>query len=384
MMTRKLFIHLFVLFFCCASFCSGQVFGPGRNFTWNSNLKIEIEGSKRLLVENMDPNGYIRKMEHILPEPGRYALGWGKLWRIKPGVDGHLIYSTSDGKNWLFEGRLRSFEVPHHFVPLCDDRMLVTGWKHPLIMGHDASAMGVFSRSDNGDYKLETLVHPFSKTWYRPIAKARPDQPQEDPALFELRKEYRLFTFHSLAMSHYPFRALPEGAAFISLWTGDVWIFNARGSIIKKIQIFNKPTESDWPRLLSFEPVLLGVVPTVSGELLLVSRSEDAVLEARKKYPSMVYDAEGKTSLFGGRPDTAAANQVRSGFLFPKLVWWTLDPRGDSGLKRLEVEPQGAPAELPSTEEGAQAWIQGFTFTVDRFGAVKVLGEREPTESGGH
>jgi hypothetical protein len=272
---------------------------------------------------------------------------------------------------WVLEGHLLAEEVPYHFIPLSSDRLLVSGWSKPLVLNGQASALGVFKRSSGGDFILEKLVQPFSQSWFQKVGEPGAGVGSNEPGLFTLRKEYRAFTFHALRFARAAFRTLPEGAAFVSLWTGQVWVFDAKGDIRRSYQVFESPKESDWPRLLMFEPALLGVFPSSSGTLLLASRSREAVLEGRKKHPVFSTDQEGKLILPQGGASSSVENQMNMGFLYPEILWWELDPE-KGGLHRLEAPPGGAPTQLPMPPELAQAWIQAFHPEMERDGTVRV------------
>lgn len=356
---------------------NAQAFGASVQTSWRDGFPMTLAPDGRMLsIQSFDSKGNLATIERALPEGSRYALGWGEVWRIRPGQDKHAVYRSLDGLTWMFEGYLRHPEPPQHFAPLSSERMVVSGWRLPMVLNGEASALGVFRKNDDGDFVLERLVQPFSKPWFQRGSASATAPSASAPPRYEVRRAYKLFTFHSLAMSSNAFRPLPRGAAFVSLYTGRVWILDEKGSIQRRYTVCEGFKEEDWPRLLQFEPALLEVVPCSSGILLAASRTPEAVLEARKQYPVLIMK-NGEADFPEGDPRVSGENQMKAGFHFPQILWWNLDP-AEASPKRLDTPPSGAPSELPGTPEHAQLWIQQFEIRVDRHDLVRVLHQRLP------
>lgn len=366
-----------IIIFCIVSIFSitgtlrAQVMGSSTQNTWVNGLPLKLRPSTReLTISFVDANAATHTKNQSLDENYRYSLGWGKVWRIRPSSDRHPLYSSSDGTKWTLQGYLVSKEVPLHWVPMGEDTILATGWRKPIVKGGSASVMASFRRNNEGEFVIQNLIHPLTQTLYTKIAEPREGQPENDPALFEQRSEYRQFIFHNFVMSRNPFRALPDGAAFISLWSGEVWLINTKGDIRNHFQLFNRPAEKDWSKILLFEPALLGAEPTADGTLLLASRSEKAALHAREQYP-VAEEKDGRLRVIHGSASLASQNQENAAFMYPEILWWVVDPK-EGGLKKLESPPHGAPSELPTDPERAHLWVQGFVFETDSNGVIRV------------
>lgn len=374
---KNIIILIVICFFNSSTFLSAQAFGASVQTSWQEGFPMTLaQEERRLSLQSFDPQGNLLHTERALPEGSRYALGWGEVWRIRPGQDKHAVYRSLDGLTWMFEGYLRHPEPPQHFAPLSSERMVVSGWSPPMVLNGEASALGVFRKNETGDFVLERLVQPLSQPWFQRGSANEAAPSASAPARYEVRRAYKLFTFHSLAMSPKAFRPLPRGAAFVSLYTGRVWILDEKGSIKRHYTLCEGFKEEDWSRLLQFEPALLEVVPLSSGTLLAASRTPEAVLEARKRFPIVVY-INGAATFPEGDPRISAENQMKAGFHFPQILWWNLDP-AEASPKRLDTSPSGAPSELPGTPEHAQLWIQNFEIRVDRHDLVRVLHQRLP------
>lgn len=353
-----------LLFLLLASARPGaaQVQGPQVAQTWREGFPMRwVPEARRLEWEAFDRKGRVATRSVILPEGPQYSLGWGELWRIDAQLG---IARSADGIRWVPEGKLVAERRPLHGVPLGPGCLLAAGFRGPLELGEAAGAMGIYRQDGAGAFRLESLVLPFEEPLYV----------REGKDWIRNRKVGH-FELHTLGLQVLPLRALPEGALLVSLQGGRPWQFDAKGRLLRSPQLFDRPREADWPDVLRFEPVLLGLQVTAEGRVLAVSRTREAVVEARRAHPVMVRE-EGRLR-FAGDAVTGSENQVQAGFRFPALLWWEWDP-GEGGFRRLENPPPGSPASLPGSPEETQAWIQSFTFLLSRSGEVRLLKPGSP------
>ena len=348
-----------------------QVAGPKVALTWRDSFPMRwFPEARRLELEGFDRKGNLAQKHVDLPEGYRYALGWGEIWRIDARASQAEISRSRDGLTWTREGTFVGAELPFHWVPLGPDRLVATGWKQPLVEGDQASPVGIFRRNEQGEYRLEKVIQLMKEPLY--LKTTRPHAQGESPAeaIFVENPKYGHFFLHNIVLQVIPFRALPQGALFVSPWGGQVWLINEAGDLQRTYRVFARPKEGDWRDILMFVLTLLGLQITSKGHGLLASRSQDAVLEARKAHP-VVIRREGRLQP-SGDAHQSHLNQQDAGFMFPSILWWDLDPEKGS-LDRLETPVPGSPEQLPGSPEQTQAWIQSFNFVLGRSGVLRMI-----------
>ena len=131
-------------------------------------------------------------------------------------------------------------------------------------------------------------------------------------------------------------------------WHGLLLVFNAeRGNLERVCTLFGRDIAD-----LSSEDefAVLGVQPCPDGQLLLASRSMDAVLFSRKVHPTSGLGATVSAWQVGNY-----ATHQRSLDAYPDVLWWEFRP--DGGTFHPVATPEGLPSRLLKPE-----LLSGFRF----------------------
>ncbi len=141
----------------------------------------------------------------------------------------------------------------------------------------------------------------------------------------------------------------PEAMVLVSGQTGYAWVAKVKGEQpeLKLVKILPVVTEKRLENSDQLEWAVMGAQPMPDGRVLVATRSEEAVLLARKLDPSIPIRniKDLKDSLFMEARGKAMKASLAT---FPEIRWWTLDP--SNGHVKHEESPQNVPPKLPQPE----------------------------------
>lgn len=347
--------------------------------TWQDNWPICLKNS-RIWVEGLDSHGaIIQKEQQLRWAGGPLALGWGAIWGIgKTEKAPYPIYKKVTDETWQLVAKLQDNHLPNSFLMLSDDCLIAMSknpYAEPFELNSGASPLAIFKRA-NEKFVLDSLVtlidgglivkagnlnkeqkpdvaptQAGSNSYPRPNGSS----PSTDAGLspsWAPRKGLNAFIFQML-VGGIQFVPVPGGGILISLRTGHVWVFGPLGALNFHISVFEEIKETDFPDMLTWDPVILGAVPTPDGEVILATRSRNGVVEGSKKYPTLEKNPiSGKWQNITNF-ELAQRNRTAAREHYQELWWWHLDPKAGK-LYRQSVPPVGAPEVL--LPEKADVW----------------------------
>lgn len=172
---------------------------------------------------------------------------------------------------------------------------------------------------------------------------------------------------------------ISDGWAIVNFRTGHIWTIQASegGYRTRAAKLFDKIKDEALDALEGVESPILGCQPNSNGSLLIVSRSEDAALHARRYAkqlrreldpeqakpgygfldPELRKDpsAETRAKIEKHFDDLAARKKALDDQIgpkvldaYPELLWWIMDP-SNGRIKACPV-PEGAPSKLLSID----------------------------------
>lgn len=297
-------------------------------------------GEKDLSFEGPEPSN---RRKVLLPGGTRFGTyGQGASWALVASEDGQKIFRSEDGKIWKAWGVLPKNLPPiSQFVPLEKDRIFLFGKMSAFTIGKNASPLAVARRADSGDITLENLEGLEMKEPLASLGLSSAIVPSNAGGPIFNRKYKFLYQ-----MSYSPEKHLvqyPDGFAVVVPHTGWIFLFDNRGRLKKRVYIVKEIDEQALASYWAYEKVILGCRPRKDGSLLIATRSQDAVLTARKAFP-ILDPASGRPL----DPEVALRNDIQAMQVFPEIEWWSLDP--SSGKLTQEDSPEGAPRRFPSPE----------------------------------
>jgi len=166
---------------------------------------------------------------------------------------------------------------------------------------------------------------------------------------------------------------IPDGWALVFARTGHIWLVQEKGSRaqIRMLRLFPSVSHKAMDSTTAVEPPILGCQPMEDGTLLIASRSEEAVLKARKIAkglapeldepghldPALLNNPSDKGQAEIDKAMDAYAERIKKiseGVdakvldLFPEILWWSLDP--SNGKFKPVPPPEGAPGRIATVE----------------------------------
>ncbi len=166
---------------------------------------------------------------------------------------------------------------------------------------------------------------------------------------------------------------IPDGWAVVFARTGHFWLVQEKGAQarLRMLRLFPSVNHKSLDVMASVEPPILGCQPMEDGTLLIASRSEEAVLKARKiakgLAPELDEPGHLDPALLNNHSDKGRADidramddyaerirkistnvEERVLDLFPEILWWSMDP--SSGKFTQISPPEGAPGRITTVE----------------------------------
>lgn len=284
---------------------------------------------------------------------GDYFEGAFWTWTLTRGAAETTIkiLQSPDGINWHPQSQLRvsAGQVVNGIYPLGKGWYLIDHLV-PIGQGRETSLFAWAKEDRHGLLKVvglapmgldEELLSPMEK----PVGRT----PGSDGwnlsdriSITQVRPKYRL------AHPNYTVRA-PEAMVLVSGYTGYAWVAKLKGEQpeLKLVKILSVVTEKVLENPDQLEWAVMGAQPMPDGRVLVATRSEEAVLLARKLYPSIsIHNLKDfKDSLLMDARGKAMKASLET---FPEIRWWTLDP--SNGHVQHEDSPQNVPPKLPRPE----------------------------------
>lgn len=228
--------------------------------------------------------------------------------------DARVLLMSTNLQAWTRYGSFQDKEAHLlHCYPLDDHRFfLVALPSKPFRLGNKVSPFAIGRMNQGGNIEtLELTNLGFPKPL---LVKTRADRFALDPAY-----EY----LHTAILHPSPFVPLRDGFALVADQVGVFWIFDGKGRMRKRIKLYNSVSEERLAQRDSLEQAVLGCQPREDGQILIASRTEEAVLNARRQFPrdeslEAFRDPEARKE--------AARQEQKSLEAFPELKWHLLDP----------------------------------------------------------
>lgn len=279
-------------------------------------------------------------LEHVHVEGGWF---WANRKVRRPGgLEIHVLRSEN-GSQWHFVARW----VPGKGQPVC----------RILALGPDFLATSAMAPFQHGERQSRAAV----------LAQGRGDA-------LHVKRLVDLGSKHTPQGIFVPWVvAVPDGWALVHFRTGHLWTVRAVGDHIqdRAFKLLASVPDRALAGNMDLEVAVLGCQPSPTGELLIATRSGEAVIKGREWAkalnpelgrptwidPSIMKDPRPQSremfdralEAYGKRQDAIEA-EVAPKVLeaFPDLLWWELDVR-EGSLRRREPPP-GAPTRIGSVE----------------------------------
>lgn len=279
-----------------------------------------------------------------------YALGFPKKVERTRGRSTESstlqnVWTLVEGGKWALLGTLEP-DLAHSLalVPLDGDRFFLV------------SSYGFFQRDeyvapcsiarlhpDTGVIRFETLVE---LDFEGPPLRLNARRPAIIPGSTMAKKYNKYHIFKTMQLSDtFPLRQVRDHFILWSDHFGWFWVFDSQGKLQRRACLVKDLTEEDIPRRWDYEWAVLAAQPTPSGNLLVVARSREAVLNARKSHPNLSSDAV-----------QSSLNNRFAQEDYPEAEWWELDT--ESGAFSRAATPDAAPRHLlEAGSEGAYRFV---------------------------
>lgn len=259
------------------------------------------------------------------------------------------ICRSVDLEHWTNEA---FFEKPGFrvldFYPLENGRYLVAKLFEPWIKDGKASPWAVWQPNEQGKLELTSIEDGGLDLFdVRSVPDKEPGKPARPKAFPKPGKE-----FLPMELGLTTFTPVKEGVAVVWASQGKVLIFSEKNGAFRRMGTLFSSMEDPENAKKPKDLVFLGARPTQEGHLLIVSRTEDAVLHARAFFPS--------TAPLGREPEDPKAEEAahnRALEAFPDILWWDFDPVTAHFVKL--TPPQGMPDKLlkASTFQAFNFWM---------------------------
>lgn len=339
-----------ILSICCASLVA-QTFPKSQEtciFDGGNLVLIEKQGDS--IEAHIESPG--QKESKTLKYPSWAIKGDhfdGRFWAIQreKGSNGKIILRTffsSDCKNWNIDGQLTAEKASSSFFlyPIERDRYLLVATSY-FTKGEISSPLAIGRRDDKNDINLRKVLDLGLKEPYASTNQSDPKVLPKDPFGISAINQKYLTSFLQLGKSMVV--RYPGGLAIVSNRTGYIWLLNSHkeSEDLKLIKIFPSVTEDRLDKG-DIEIPILGCQPRPNGHLLIASRSEEAVLMARKEFPEPEMNDDEFSN--PNSPKHKLTEQVRNKALlkYPEILWWDLDPA--TGKLTKEEAPLNIPNKI--------------------------------------
>lgn len=258
----------------------------------------------------------------------------------KEGKNKFYIYKGLKFSDWTLVGILDEDGVMiSDFRVLDNDKILFSRIVTPFVKNGSMSYFGVYAANEKKELHLDSLVDIGIEVFDKNL---RAKNPTARPFLWVRQENFPLFA--DMIVSRMV--TLADGFAVVFQKTGYVLFFKAiDGSVKRALCIFpeimdkkniNKPKEV---------PILC-YRPTREGRLLLATRTEDAVLNARSIFQDEVRHNSSNREEYDKKMELYLSRALEA---FPDIQWWEFDPSTGDFIR--QATPENMPNKLISYDK---------------------------------
>lgn len=373
--TQKIWLVL-VCFACSLAFCQTRP-REQENLTWDGDRVVRITSTGRVSFEALTKKG----THEVQLGPGVYSpyqmdLAEGSLWVCLSGQSEDKktilrLYRSPDGRTRESAAWVASV-IPEGQVlglyPLPNDRYLLIS-RRLFRKDKEISFLAVGRRNE---HQLVTLDHLI------PVDLGADALKGAESPLFE-RDPFRLLYLSGFAANRVRGQ---DAMLFVNGIAGRIVILDLDTLHTKLARVFpGIPDKAFWTQdFLDYEHALLGIQPRHNGHFTLATRSEQAVLEARKTETKLGLNqfsappeatVDQAKALGKADREHPVRNEIRKAIesdglvRFPDILWWDLDPA--TGKVTKVESPPGAPFEIHHAVK-----LREFRFRVTAKDEIKV------------
>ncbi len=310
---------------------------PQEAMMWDGKRVITVEEGSTLRFRIEEPG----KKDLIIqaPEKAHHGYHWnGCFWATRKvgssasDLDFEVLKSTH-GSDWhrvaLFQGQKGPKGILMKAYPLHNDRFLMlSSPRYPFVVGGkpywvalgQIASKGILEPTSGIDLGTELPLH---------IAKG-PNAFEFEPNLYPILDP--LFG-HALRTDRF--------ILMVSFHYGWIWVFDFEGRLKRFSQLYASVKNDREIAPHRYERVILSCQPNDRGNLIVASRTEDAVINVPKIFPTH-YNLD--TLRHPDRAKEHEANLIHSLKAFPLIQWWEFNP--ETGEKWEIPAPIGLPTHL--------------------------------------
>lgn len=291
----------------------------------------------------------------------------GKLWGIRylpmpdgdnSGERGRLqLCTSSSGHEWQEAGWVDHSDpksspikrnLPWILLPL-ENGKFIGVHSNPVHKGERESLFAIY-RSN-----VESPVLQFDEVCDMGLEGIKIDGVPYGTSMIKSLMDQGLFRFLATEMAAMGYFRTHSYFCFTHASSGLIWVFHTKNGTLKGLYpLYDKVlTLLNQPGRI--ETAILRAQPQPDGHLILASRTEDAVMNARKHYPQPwkqphISEAVLKNPVLLEELKRKLISQADPGFkVFPELIWWDFNP--ESGKFTKIDTPSGAPDKVWSAQD---------------------------------
>ena len=338
-LTAKLSFCLWVFSLC--SICAAD-----SGIIWGNNYRIKASS------QNIIFHDFITKqdMDLITPEDTIWATyGVGQAWALEAtkvpseSVSGteknhnkfQRIWHSTDFIHWTEYGRLNDLDLlgTAIIIPLDNDRLFLSKKLGFYYFG-DAYYSFIIVKKTGSELTPESGMNldfgsPFS---IKSGVKSDFDK-------FSNLAYNRKFSIVKNIQFELPKTLFQFDDKFVlgSLQLGIFWVFDLKGDIVKRCQIYKEMDEDDYPNVFQFDRAVIGCAVSPNNSLLLAAKVKEAVWFTQSEFQTQLMTPSHELV----PAEIRDRNIERGVSAWPDIQWFEIDV--DEGKTTLLSDPIGAP-----------------------------------------
>lgn len=332
---------------------------PQEFMVWHGDRVAVVEAGKplRIRVEDKNPN---QTIVYDLPERSYQGYYWdGVLWATrrllpsKSGLDVEILKSE-DGRSWsrvaVHHGSDGGTLAKAYPLEEKDRFLLVSGLSRPFLLNGTPFLVALGRVSEKGVLEVQEGIDLGTE---EPLYLRSQNQWSFNPNLYPILD----ILFHNGVLR------TQDGFMLVSFHYGWIWVLDPKGKKKRFAQVFSSVANAKGVSPKRYEYVILSCQPNALGNLILATRTEDAVRVAPEIFPT------GYTLQDLSDPQRSKNHEERlleSLKAFPLVQWWEFDP--ETGEK-WEIPP---PVGLPTHVKDLRVFMK-FRFRFDPHGNLKAF-----------
>lgn len=345
------FVRCLIAFAVVCNIASAQVEpAPQENCSWYGDQIIVSDGDY-LTVE--DANGQIvKKIQRPPMSICSYAIdGHGYSLSVDTSSKTMILWKTDDFVSWEKIGNTNAQAKARLIIPLTSGKYLLSSAQRFFCLNGVHSPFAVAKLNQSKQFEITEIIN---------IHLANPFLVQSDNGV-GLNPKYKALEQALYATN---IVRVPGYIVLPAMHTGYLFVFNEySGKIINIKKVFNSVSEEFLANRDDIEWCVLGIQATKDNNILLATRSEDAVIMARRSFPNkMNKNVIQNTEKIREVEDA----QRKSLVAFPDVCWWSFNPK--TGVIKEEAAPINVPNKVFSLEI-----LNDFRFRFKPDGNLKML-----------